>query len=72
MTELIAFGILSFTTFFTIINPLGVMPIFMTMTAELDKESRKTTAKKAILASFVTVIIFAFTGQILLNFLEYR
>lgn len=68
MTELIAFGILSFTTFFTIINPLGVMPIFMTMTSELDKESRKATAKKAILASFVTVIIFAFTGQILFKF----
>jgi multiple antibiotic resistance protein len=68
MTELIAFGILSFTTFFTIINPLGVMPIFMTMTSDLDKESRKATAKKAILASFVTVIIFAFTGQILFKF----
>lgn len=68
MTELIAFGILSFTTFFTIINPLGVMPIFMTMTSELDKESRKATAKKAILASFVTVIIFAFTGQVLFKF----
>ncbi|EMY80472.1 NAAT family transporter [Psychroflexus gondwanensis] len=68
MTELIGFGILSFTTFFTIINPLGVMPIFMTMTSDLDKESRKATAKKAILASFVTVIIFAFTGQILFKF----
>ncbi|MFD0933181.1 MarC family protein [Psychroflexus salinarum] len=68
MTELIAFGILSFTTFFTIINPLGVMPIFMTMTSDLDKESRKSTAKKAILASFVTIIIFAFTGQILFKF----
>ena len=68
MTELTAFGILSFTTFFTIINPLGVMPIFMTMTSELDKESRKATAKKAILASFVTVIIFAFTGQVLFKF----
>lgn len=40
----------------------------MTMTSELDKESRKATAKKAILASFVTVIIFAFTGQILFKF----
>jgi multiple antibiotic resistance protein len=68
MTELIAFGILSFTTFFTIINPLGVMPIFMTMTSELDQASRKATAKKAILASFVTVILFAFTGQILFKF----
>ncbi|GAA0761695.1 MarC family protein [Psychroflexus lacisalsi] len=68
MTELIAFGVLSFTTFFTIINPLGVMPIFMTMTSDLDKESRKATAKKAILASFVTIILFAFTGQILFKF----
>jgi multiple antibiotic resistance protein len=40
----------------------------MTMTSELDKESRKATAKKAILASFVTVIIFAFTGQVLFKF----
>ncbi|MBZ9653010.1 MarC family protein [Psychroflexus montanilacus] len=68
MTELIAFGILSFTTFFTIINPLGVMPIFMTMTSELDQASRKATAKKAIIASFVTIILFAFTGQILFKF----
>ncbi|WP_019039263.1 MarC family protein [Psychroflexus tropicus] len=68
MTELIAFGVLSFTTFFTIINPLGVMPIFMTMTSELDKESRKSTAKKAILASFVTILLFAFSGQILFKF----
>ncbi len=68
MTELIAFGILSFTTFFTIINPLGVMPIFMTMTSDLDQASRKSTAKKAIIASFVTIIIFAFTGQILFKF----
>lgn len=68
MTELIAFGILSFTTFFTIINPLGVMPIFMTMTADLDQASRKSTAKKAIIASFVTILIFAFTGQILFKF----
>ncbi|SDG74458.1 MarC family protein [Psychroflexus sediminis] len=68
MTELIAFGILSFTTFFTIINPLGVMPIFMTMTSDLDQASRKSTAKKAIVASFVTILIFAFTGQILFTF----
>lgn len=68
MTELLTFGILCFTTFFTIINPLGVMPIFMTMTKELDKKDRNQTAKKAILASFITLVIFAFSGQILFNF----
>ncbi|MGM0635042.1 MAG: MarC family protein [Bacteroidota bacterium] len=68
MNELITYGVLCFTTFITIINPLGVMPIFMTMTAELDKEDRKQTAKKAIFASFVTIVVFAFSGQILFNF----
>lgn len=68
MTELITFGILCFTTFFTIINPLGVMPIFMTMTKELDKHDRNQTAKKAILASFITLVVFAFSGQVLFNF----
>lgn len=68
MNEYITFGILCFTTFFTIINPLGVMPIFMTMTKEMEKQDRNTTAKKAILASFITLVVFAFSGQILFNF----
>ena len=33
MADYLTFGILVFTSFFTLINPLGVMPIFMTMTA---------------------------------------
>ena len=68
MTEIIAFGILSFTSFFTLINPFGTMPIFMTMTAELDFQQRTRTAKKASIVSFITIIFFAFSGQILFNF----
>ena len=68
MSEIIAFGILSFTSFFTLINPLGTMPIFMTMTAELDVKHRTKTAKKASIASFITIVIFAFSGQLLFNF----
>ena len=68
MNEVIAFGILSFTSFFTLINPFGTMPIFMTMTADLDKKHRTKTAKKASIVSFITIIIFAFSGQVLFNF----
>lgn len=68
MTELIAFGILSFTSFLTLINPFGTMPIFMTMTAELDTEHRNKIAKKASIVAFITIILFAFTGQLLFNF----
>jgi multiple antibiotic resistance protein len=68
MTEVIAFGILSFTSFFTLINPFGTMPIFMTMTADLDKSHRTKTAQKAAAVSFITIIVFAFSGQVLFNF----
>lgn len=44
------------------------MPIFMSMTASLSKTRRKQTAKKATIVAFLTVIAFAFSGQILFNF----
>ena len=68
MNELYTFTLLAFTAFFTIINPLGTMPIFMTMTASLSKKQRKQTAKKATIVAFFTIITFAFSGQILFNF----
>jgi multiple antibiotic resistance protein len=68
MSELLAFGLLAFTSFFTLINPLGTMPIFMTMTQDLDQAHRNRTAKKATLVAFITIVIFAFSGQLLFNF----
>lgn len=68
MTDLYTFALLAFTSFFTIINPLGTMPIFMTMTSSLSKQHRKKTAKKATIVAFFTVVAFAFSGQILFNF----
>lgn len=68
MNDLLTFALLAFTSFFTLINPLGTMPIFMTMTSELDKKARTKTAYKASLAAFITIIIFAFIGQVLFKF----
>jgi len=68
MLELYTSAILIFTSFFTLINPLGTMPIFMSMTASLSREKRKKTAKKATLVAFFTILAFAFSGQILFNF----
>ena len=33
------FALLAFTSFFTLINPLGVIPIFVAMTSELDERN---------------------------------
>lgn len=68
MEELISFALLCFTSFFTLINPLGTMPIFMTMTADLNVQQRNKTARKASLVSFITIVVFALSGQLLFNF----
>jgi len=68
MNELYTFALIVFTSFFTLINPLGVMPIFMTMTSDLSVSDRNKTALKATIVSFFTLAMFAFTGQILFNF----
>ena len=68
MNDLFGFALLSFTSFFTLINPLGTMPIFMTMTANTDQEHRTRTARKASILAFITIVIFAFSGQLLFNF----
>lgn len=66
--DIYTFAILVFTSFFTLINPLSSMPVFMTMTANLSKKRRVQTAKKATIVAFFTLILFAFSGQILFNF----
>ncbi len=68
MDSYLTFAILVFTSFFTLINPLGTMPIFMSMTTTLSNEKRKSTAKKASITAFFTIIAFAFSGQVLFKF----
>ncbi|HNL27847.1 MAG TPA: MarC family protein, partial [bacterium] len=68
MYELIAFGLLCFTSFFSVINPLGVMPVFLTMTADLDAAHRNSTARKAVLVAVISMVGFALSGQLLFKF----
>lgn len=68
MNDLLSFGLLCLTSFFTLINPLGTMPIFLTMTTDLSEKERVKTAKKASLIAFFIIISFALTGQLLFTF----
>lgn len=66
--ELFTIAVLYFTSFFAIINPLGVMPVFMTMTADLTDKQRRKTALKAVFTAFITLLLFAFSGQLMFRF----
>ncbi|MDE0772673.1 MAG: NAAT family transporter [Salibacteraceae bacterium] len=68
MNELLAFGLMAFTSFLTLLNPFGTMPVFMAMTKELGVKQRRKTATKAVFVAFITLMIFAFSGNILFDF----
>jgi multiple antibiotic resistance protein len=60
--------LLYFTSFITLVNPLGIMPVFLTMTSNLTKKQRRNTALKATITATVTLILFAFAGKYLFDF----
>lgn len=68
MSAEISFALLCFTSFFTIINPFGTMPVFLTMTSNLDSVSRRKTAWRASVVAFFTMLLFAFSGQMVFQF----
>ena len=57
-STLFPFALLCFTSFFTLTNPLGTMPVFLTM----------TIVQRATIVSFVTLMVFVFAGQFLFKF----
>jgi multiple antibiotic resistance protein len=65
MTDVTSFALLALTSFLTLINPLGVMTIYMTLTADLSHRQRTRTASKAVLVAFLTLSLFALSGQLL-------
>lgn len=65
MDNLLPFAFLCLTSFFTLANPLGTMPVFLSMTKGLDNEQRANIVKRACFISFIILICFTIAGQVL-------
>ncbi len=68
MEDLLPFALLCFTSFFTLTNPLGTMPVFLTMTNGMNDYERKAIVRRATIVSFITLMVFTFSGQFLFKF----
>lgn len=68
MEDLLPFALLCFTSFFTLTNPLGTMPVFLTMTNGMNDHERKAIVRRATIVSFITLMVFTFFGQFLFKF----
>ena len=62
------FFTLCLTTFFTLINPIGIAPLLLVMTERFSKEERINIAWKGSLTAFLTLIIFSILGSVIFNF----
>ena len=68
MEDLLPFALLCFTSFFSLTNPLGTMPVFLTMTNGMNDHERKAIVRRATIVSFITLMVFTFSGQFLFKF----
>ncbi|MDE6277625.1 MAG: MarC family protein [Muribaculaceae bacterium] len=53
------------TSFFSLTNPLGTMPVFLSMTKEMDNNQRKAILKRAVMIAIVILLGFTFCGQVI-------
>ncbi len=66
----IGFLLKSFITLFTIIDPIGGAPFFLSITAGYSEKERQKIALKASITAFITLLIFLWTGSQLLYFFQ--
>jgi len=67
--ELIETGLIAFTTFFATIGPVDVAAIFAGLTVGLQPKQRRAIAFKGIAIATVILLVFALTGNQLMEYM---
>lgn len=67
LTELFSFAGVAFSVLFPLINPVGAVPAFSSLTGDDTPEFRKSQAKKTALNIFIILTIFLLIGKLLLD-----
>ncbi|ARU00931.1 MarC family protein [Yoonia vestfoldensis] len=68
MTELPAL-IAAFTTMFIIMDPPGLVPVFIALTQGMSPQQRRAIALRACLVAGLLMILFLFVGEAVLGFI---
>jgi len=68
MDGIFEFAIIVFASLFTMMNPLGVIPVYISLTSHLSPQAAKKVAYKAVLTGLVTLVLFAIAGKFIFDF----
>ncbi|MBM4331787.1 MAG: NAAT family transporter [Deltaproteobacteria bacterium] len=61
------FALISLALIFFIVDPLGNIPVFLTVTDNSSPEEKRKIARRASLATFLILVVFAFIGEWILK-----
>lgn len=67
MKELILHTVTVFMGFFAIMNPIANIPIFLSLTADEDKQTVRSIAFRSVFIAFVIVALFAVAGKVIFD-----
>lgn len=67
MPTFVTFTISAFVTFLTIIDPVGLAPVFVGLTSHLSNTQRRSIIARATVISAIIIAFFAIVGRILLE-----
>jgi len=56
------------TSLFTMINPLGAAPLFISFTESLDTRAMRSVAARASFTAFIALTVFALAGELIFSF----
>jgi multiple antibiotic resistance protein len=68
MQSFYQFFLVAFSAIFTIVNPLGVVPVFLAMSAQDSQEKRRDMARRAAIVAFSVLVVSAALGGVLFRF----
>ncbi len=57
-----------FFTAVIVIDPIGIVPLFLSTVSHLTQEERRRTAKKAVFVAFFVLSVFILVGRFILSF----
>jgi len=66
--EAIVFFFYAFTSIFIIVNPVGGVITFISLTAGMSATERRELAKRSVTVACVLAIVFAISGELILRF----
>jgi multiple antibiotic resistance protein len=64
-----AFLITAFATLFVVIDPPGLVPLFIALTQGMAPDQRRTMARRACIIAGALLLVFGLAGEVILSFI---